>query len=285
MATSVVESAWNDQSSWSQAADRLKRGLERWWRLALTLAVLGAVLSASTIAVGLDSAIGKMLAFMSAAAVGLAGIVRGRTSANAVQSWTRARSVSEAIKSEVFTHLACRGAEDTLDERVTEMERDASDLLRYKAAAVPRRRPLPEVHDVESYLSVRVRGQIHGYYRRRAHDLDRKAVLVRRVELALGIAGAVLAAAAGTWETEALVIWVPVGTTVAGAVSAHAAAARYEYLTIEYLRTASELERLASRRGTAAGLSDDDLVATAERVISIQNEGWMAKLASGDTDS
>ena len=38
--------------------------------------------------------------------------------------------------------------------------------------------------------------------------------------------------------------WVAVVTTVAAAVTAHAAAQRYEFLLIEYLRTAAELRRL-----------------------------------------
>jgi hypothetical protein len=282
MATSAVERAWNDQSSWSQAADRLKRELERWRHLALALAVLGAVLSASAVAAGLSSSGGKVLAFGSAASVAVAGTVRARTGGRVVQDWTRARSVSEAIKSEVYAHLVRGDNDDALDQRVAALEKDGGDLLRYKAAAAPRPRALPEVHDLESYLRTRVRGQIDGYYRPRARDLERKAAFVRRIELALGVAGALLAAAAGIWEEDAVVVWVPVVTTVAAAITAHAAAARFDYLVVEYLRTADELERLSRRGGTAAGLSDEELVAAAERIISIQNEGWMAKATSGD---
>jgi hypothetical protein len=82
---------------------------------------------------------------------------------------------------------------------------------------------------------------------------------------------------------------VPVLTTVTAALTAHAAAARYEYLLVEYLRTAAELERLRSRRQSSAGGSggrsaeaEDEFVEACERVISVQNEGWMAKLTSSD---
>jgi hypothetical protein len=94
----------------------------------------------------------------------------------------------------------------------------------------------------------------------------------------------VLAAAAGTWEQDVVAVWVPVVTTVGAAVTAHAAAARYEYLLVEYLRTTEELERMRDRRGPASKLTDEQLVRKAEEVISVQNEGWMAKLTSDDED-
>jgi hypothetical protein len=288
MATSVVERAWREQSVWSQVANRLKRDLERKRTLALGFTVVGAVLSAAAVAVGLSSGVAKVLAFASAASVAVAGLVRVRTGKRAVQDWTRARSVSEAMKSEVYlylTRLRDEGDDDRevkLGQRIGDIEDDGSDLLRFKLDVTPHHRPLPQVDDVESYLRVRVGGQLDDYYRPRAAELGRKVTLFRRIELGLGIAGAVLAAAAGTWEREAIAVWVPVVTTVGAAITAHAAAARYEYLLVEYLRTAEELERLRDRRGSASNLTDEALVKKAENIISVQNQGWMAKLTSDD---
>ena len=89
-----------------------------------------------------------------------------------------------------------------------------------------------------------------------------------------------MGAAAATWGRVAIAVWVPVITTAAAAMSAHAAASCYEYSLVEYLRTAEELDRIRGRRGAVATASDAELVALAERVISIQNEGWMAKLSA-----
>jgi hypothetical protein len=75
--------------------------------------------------------------------------------------------------------------------------------------------------------------------------------------------------------------WIAVVTTISAAVAAHVGAARYEYQLIEYLRTADELSQL--RRDAAATTSAaelDQLVVRCERIISIQNEGWMAKLSA-----
>ena len=65
---------------------------------------------------------------------------------------------------------------------------------------------------------------------------------------------------------------------------------RYEYLLVEYLRTAAELERLRGRYRHSAGRGDsesteDAFVEACEHVISVQNEGWMAKLTSSDQPS
>jgi hypothetical protein len=75
--------------------------------------------------------------------------------------------------------------------------------------------------------------------------------------------------------------WIAVITTISAAVAAHVGATRYEYQLLEYLRTADELSRL--RRDASATKSPTELdqhVVRCERIISIQNEGWMAKLSS-----
>ena len=62
-------------------------------------------------------------------------------------------------------------------------------------------------------------------------------------------------------------------------MAAYAASERYEFLWIEYSRTASELRRLLDRRTAADGrqLSGSELVGECEQVISVQNQAWMAK--------
>lgn len=281
-ATSVVTLAWERQHRWSEAADRLKHDLERKRLVALALGVLGAVLAAVSVGAGLDSLGGTVLTFSSAASVGAAGALRAQSGTRSVQEWTRARSVAEAIKSEVYAHLVRGGSEGELDRRVTELEEDAADLLGHTDATGTPPGPLPDVHDLESYIRNRVQEQADHYYRPRARALERRVALMRQVLLALGVGGSMLAAAAGTWELDVVAAWVPVTTTVAAAVTAFAAAGRYDYLIVEYLRTAAELDRLARRHGSAAALSPREFVAEAERTISIQNEGWMARLATGN---
>lgn len=284
MSSSGVHSIWDAQSRWSQAAGRLKKGTEQWRWAALVLTVMAAALSAGAVVAGLDSSAGKWLAFVSGSAAAVAGLATSRTGGNAVSMWTRARSVSESIKSEVYKHLATQGSEADLDEAVADIEGDAADLLRFRDARKAESRSLPEVHDVNSYLDVRVRHQIDRYYRATADKLDGMARVYRWVEVVFAIAGAVLAVAAGTWEEDNLAVWVPAVTTVGAAVAAHAAAQRLDFLVVQYRSTADELARLANRRGKAAELSDEQLIDRAELVISNQNQGWMVKLSGGATD-
>jgi hypothetical protein len=73
-------------------------------------------------------------------------------------------------------------------------------------------------------------------------------------------------------------------TTVATAVVGYGAAERYEYLQLEYTRTADQLERI--KAGYVAGDPDaaERLIQESERVISISNEGWMAKIPPAEAD-
>jgi hypothetical protein len=285
----AVEHAWQRQSVWSQAANRLKRGIEQKRLAALLLTLLGAVLSAAAVVAGLDSAPGKAIAFVAAVSVALGGLARAGTGVQAVRDWTRARSVSEAIKSEVFLYLTRSGGdrdargEAELDNRVQALEDEAGELLSHTAGVTAENRPPPAVDGIDSYLRVRVSGQLDGFYHPRARELQTNLTRVRWAEGALGVAGAILAAAAGLSEEDSVAVWVPVITTITAAVTAHAAAARYEYLLVEYLRTALQLERLRNRRGEAATMTPEQLIRAAEHVISAQNQAWMAKLTSLET--
>jgi hypothetical protein len=276
-----LEYAWQEQSVWSQVANRLKSRLQRKRTGALTLVIAGAALSTTAAGVGLGSGLGKTLAFLSAACVSVAALIQARVSTKAMQDWTRARSVSEAIKSEVYLCLAGFGAPD-FDVRVERIADDAADLWEHRAGVAPRSRDLPEVDGPESFLKIRVDDQVRTYYEPSASGLRKRLTWFRVIEGGLALTGALLGAAAGTWELDAIAVWVPVTTTIGAAVIAHAAAERYSYLLMEYLRTAEELSRIRDRRGSAAGLTDEQLVRRAEEVISIQNQGWMAKLTGDD---
>ena len=282
----ALERAWNLQSVWSQVATRLKNDLQQARRRILALTVLGAVLSAAAVVAGLDSPAGKTLAALGGGAVGFAGILRARAGKDALQSWTRARSVAEGLKSEVYLYLAGvgdyagpdRGRD--LDERVDALRDDAVDLAPLTTDVKPKPRKLPEVTGVESYLRERIDDQITNYYTPRAAELRKKSDRIRTAQQWLAGVGVLAGVAAAIFETDDVAVWVPVLTTIGAALAAYGAAERYDFQVVEFLRTADQLERLRKRRGPAATMSDDELIRAAEQVISVQNEGWMAKLSS-----
>jgi hypothetical protein len=210
--------------------------------------------------------------------------VRSQLGTQAVSEWARTRSVSEALKAEEFRFLAevspYRGAEreSLLADRVRRVREEAADLLLHTTGVLPVPRDVPPVHDVDSYVKARLEPQI-GWYRARSTQLARKLARARACEVVLGVTGVLLGAVASTFAVAGVSAWVAVVATVAAALSSHVAASRWEYQLVEYLRTADELECLredwlsADRAEQAA----DRLVDRCEHVVSIQNDGWMAK--------
>ena len=144
---------------------------------------------------------------------------------------------------------------------------------------------LPAVHDVDTYMDVRVReSQLEKYYEPKTAKLRQRIWQLKAVQVTLALVAAGLAAVAAI--SPSVGAWAAVATTAGGAVTAYIAGQRYEFLWIEYSRTASELRRLLDRRTAADGssLSGPQLVAACEEVISVQNQGWMAKWGKDDTD-
>jgi hypothetical protein len=229
-------------------------------------------------------------AVTAAVALAAVGLLRGRQNVEQVRRWTRARSVSEAIKTEVFVFLTRSGNYSTpdrearLEAEVQRLEHETGDLQRYTEGVLAKDRPLPTVHDVDSYLEVRVRrSQLEGYYEPKARMLRQRLRVLKAAEIALALVAAGLAAIAAI--SPSVGAWAAVATTGAGAVAAYIASERYEFLWIEYSRTASELRRLLDRRTAADGrpLSGSELVSECEQVISVQNQAWMAKWGDEST--
>lgn len=278
---------------WSQAADSLKAGPHRTWglRLGLTVAAAGLALAGSQLkAVSLPASVA--LAVLAALAMAAVGLLRSQQGVEQARRWTRARSVSEAIKTEVFTFLARSGAYEAADRdrrleaEVQRLEHQADDLKGYTDGIQPRPRSLPEVRDLETYLDVRVRtSQLTGYYEPKARALRQRLRVLKAAEVTLALAAAAFAAVAALSPNVGA--WAAVLTTAGGAVAAYTAAERYEFLWIEYSRTAAELRRLLERRTAADGrpLPAAALIAACEEVISVQNQAWMAKWGDEATTS
>jgi hypothetical protein len=178
----AVEWAWRRQSVWSRTANKLKAGPSRLWQVRLGLTVVAAALALAASQVKAVSAVASVaLAAAAAVAMAAVGLLRGRQGVEQVRRWTRARSVSEALKTEVFSFLAQAGSyggadrDHKLEAEVQRLEQEAGDLQRYTDGVQPADRDLPAVHDVDSYLEVRVRqSQLAGYYEPRVRTRRRR---------------------------------------------------------------------------------------------------------------
>jgi SMODS and SLOG-associating 2TM effector domain 1 len=139
--------------------------------------------------------------------------------------------------------------------------------------------------DLVTYFDVRVGGQYAEYYRPRVRKIERRLGWFRAVGFVLGAIGAVLGRAAVLLATS-FAAWIAVVSTVATAVAVHVSATRYEFQRIEFARTAEELRRIKTL-AEQPGVAEQELhrlARRAERVISIENQGWMAKLAEDPAD-
>lgn len=283
----VTARVWDEQSLWSQAADRLKTGITRARTGSLVLGIAGSLLgTAASQTMPRDALAGKVLAFAAALSAALVPLLASRAAAGPVRDWTRLRAMSEAVKTEVYTCLAgvspYRGddARRVLLDRVDALRAEAADLLSYTLDLRPVERTPPTVSDVQTYVDMRLEPQISRYYRPKAVEMGRRVRVVRCVELALALAGAVLGALSGALGLAAAAAWVAVAATAGTAVGAHGLASRYAYQQTEFARTADELRRVADRwsvepRSGPAG--DDAFVAHCEQIISVLNDTWMVK--------
>ena len=286
---SSVEWAWQRQSVWSQTADRLRRGPSRARRcaLALTLAAAACALGSSQLQPA-HRAVSVSLAVLAAVLGTAVAVLRGTRSQEAVARWTRARATAEALKTLVFEHLATADSpgsaarDQALEAAVRSLESRVGDLERFAPGVTAVDRSLPDVHDVPSYLHHRVRQQVEGFYEPRGKRYARRLTVVRAVEIGLALAAAALGALSATAPT--IGAWASVATTAAAAVTAHAAAERYEVLVDEYSRTSSRLRYLLTRPVGAHGepLSGARLVQECEQVIAVQNQTWISTWTTHD---
>lgn len=283
----LLDELWREQSVLSQTANRMKAGIDRARLAALIIVVLVAVSATAATAVhDVVPWLGRLLAGVAAAGSAVLPTLRSSWSGKKLKDWTRARSVSEAFKSDVYLWLAKAGpfehdAEATeLRARTDKLRADAADLTPPRLGIQPVPRELPTVHGLLSFFKLRVEGQITDYYVKKVDLIGGRLKRFRGIEIGLGLLGAglgVIAAAIGA----SFASWIAVVATIGTALAVHVAATRYEFQLIEFSRTAEELRRIKNR-ADLPGISDNELrelAVRAEEVISVENQGWMAKLA------
>lgn len=280
----LLHDLWREQSLWSRTANRMKQRIERTRFVALVLVVGVAVVSTAAAALAqVAPGAGRALAALGAVGAAVLPALRPGWSGTRLRDWTRARSVSEALKSDVYLFLAGAGphADDpgALRAATDRLRADVADLLHHRQGVEAAERALPAVQDARSFFAVRVTAQITGYYERRATGIRLSLRRFRIAEIVIAAAGAAVGVSAALTGA-ALAAWVAVLATAGTALATHVAAGRHEFQLIEFLRTAERLRQLDQ---AASGTTDPDLLARlavqAEEVISVENQGWMAKLA------
>jgi uncharacterized membrane protein YphA (DoxX/SURF4 family) len=282
----VLDHAWRTQRVWSTAANDCKRRIDRARDAALVLAVVGAVLG--VLATQLESLeLTPVLAIVAGSAVGMVPLVRRSASQKAVTDWTRARSVSEGIKSEVYAYLGGGSAYAGPDrsrlllDRTREIVASAGDLVSVTAGLEPDDRPVPDIQGINDYIEHRLRDQTDAYYRPKAKLYARRLARMQRIQAILGGVAVVLGVAVATGQLAVVGAWVAVVSTVSATVAAHAGAARYDHQVLEFQRTVTQLEHLLAG-WRLEGMGPAELIDACEEVISVENQAWMARMVHDD---
>ncbi len=290
MTTPATARASHEQARWSKIAGRLKENLGRWRRRIRWALISAAVLAAVAGNLTSDEATQNYLGVAAALVVVLAPFLRAtRLSKGAFQNWTRARSVSEALKQETFEYATATGdyrqatnRDEVLDAEVDKIVASVRDLSGVvDEQDVPAKEP-PGPLTTRQYLEERVASQVETFYRPKAEAMAERERMLRRLEWALAgvaVVGVVVAAVIG-WS--GALPWIGVVTTVSGALLSHREAERYEYLAISYSVTANRLDGLLEKwmseldAGRLTSAQEDALVAECEEAISVENQAWMA---------
>jgi hypothetical protein len=302
----VVESAWLDQATWSETANRLKSELTTWRYRAAGAGIIGAFLEvlAGTLAVLGDTWWGLRSVLALTGAIILAVVpyvVKNKTSKDNVRAWVRARSVSEALKETIYRYLVgvppfgSGSSPSDLVRRCQTLKDKVQDLYPYAASVQPKKTERPLTLSIDGYVENRVNDQINRYYHPKGRQNADAARKLHDLEFYLGLLAVIIGAIAGAAtayklpELAALSPWVAVVTTAGAAVTAHLAASRYDYAAMTYFSTADRLKGLRDE-----WLSDPNryestrvikFVDDCENAISTENEAWLAEWTREETQS
>jgi SMODS and SLOG-associating 2TM effector domain 1/Protein of unknown function (DUF4231) len=288
----TLEETAHRQSVWSNTADVFKGRVEsaRW--VTFVFSALGALLAA--IASQLDDPPRRYLAVAGAVLLAVVGVVTPRfLGAPHIANWVRARAASEALKREAYKYATSvtpyhdpLKRDAALNSERERIEHDVDDLLALaisspKAGSAPR-----DKLSRDEYVAGRVRGQIDRFYLPRANANKRIATSLRRIELSLALAAAIITAMAGLAGKDLFgikfdfVALTAVLTTVASAVLAHIEATRCDFLVMTYRAAARRLSAEIADTGAVNALSAEkwsEFVNRCEAIISDENTSWLAK--------
>jgi hypothetical protein len=294
---SAEEEAWNEHVGWSKAANRLKARRTKSRSLVLYLTVVGAALQ--TLAGTVPWATVRVTAGIAGTiALAVVPILAGYfLKPEETRKWLRARSISEGIKSEVYTFCAGGAPYDgeaapaLLTAKYREIRDWGKDMVRERAIVGAQAAKAPGKLTTDEYLARRIHQQIEDYYLKKGEENAAMAERFRFAEVVLAALAAVLSAVATFVANDRshtvyvgfqLGPWVAVLTTIGGSIAAYAAASRYDFQATTFYATAAQLKDLArdwsDSGATQPSQAWSTFVRRCEEVISAENRGWMAKL-------
>lgn len=300
MRDQIISDVWIRSKAWSSAANRFQKQLKNWRRRQLICIIAGSAMAtaAATDLFGLNAASGDSMAVgnriisgCAAVALALVGFIQQNfLSLSQTESWPRARSVSEALKCEVYRFRAGASPYEVPPEQdvttalqhlssvIAEEEDKVGDLLPEVRFDEETADGVPGPMAPDDYIKSRLNDQIDAFYLPLARKNLHQAKTARGATLALALLGLVIAGFMSAGLLIAFGAWVAVLTTISAAVGSFSALSRYESLASLYAKQALSLDRL--RTGWRSGRYTDwsDFVNKCEETILAENRSWMAEM-------
>ena len=303
----LVESAWQDQATWSAVANELAASIRRWRKIAAIGGVAGVFVTvlASTLSGEHQQTGRNTLSMLGVLLLAVVPYVQSiQLTPARISTWTRARNVSELLKESIFRFMmGALPAEPTADpatdgatppdpsnpaallRRCRGIRQEVQDLAGLAAAISVAKPDKPSSLTIDGYLLERIGKQVD-YYAKNSTSAALAARKLRQGEFLLGVLAVVLAALPGTDLTQQLPMlsslapWVGVVTTAGGAVSAHLAAGKQEHTAMLYFATGARLRSIRDEWLCDAAHDQPEqvrrLVDDIERAISSETEAWVA---------
>lgn len=280
------------QTEWSATANALKQMLDktRWTTFGLSIA--GALLT--TVAAQNTGDLRWWLAMAGAAVLATGTFLTSRLMGGShTADWVRARGASEALKREGYKFAARAKPYDDDATRVDllntergKIEDAVLDLIdKQVEPKTPGSMPTADI-DPGTYVALRITKQCNDFFKPKAEDYRRLAEKLGWAEFALALTATVITAVVGSVDKNSLpghfdfVALAAVLTTIGGAIAAHAAASRYNFLVTSYRATARRLQNeLATATLPFAAPSADwsAFVERCETILADENGAWLAK--------
>jgi hypothetical protein len=260
----------------------------------------------------------SILAAMSAIAIAIATYAGSKVLSNDLEkAQLKARAAAEALKVQAFLYsmkappYSGQNAEKVLFKRVEIILKEVgtitpelSTITESKKSKIAKFLSLiylgKKTPDVESrwiqrfkeditfeeYVEERVKGQIDGYYRKKAAEFQRTINNANAATLVFGFLG-IAVGTIGATSNPGLSMWIGLLSTGTASIASYIHAGKYEYLLMSYVSTASQLELIAARFQSMTEPSlrmQQRFVAETETIFASEHNSWISEIAGTSED-
>jgi len=288
----TLDNVWADYRRCARRSRALKTKLDSVRISALVLVTLSGVLGLLSTQLPESLNPARIFSFASALAAAMGGYISAQAlSFGLEREWVLSRGIAEALQSEAYLYLArvspyASAQQVENDEALSQRAGEYRDRITLGAFLrledAERKQGLPEDWlTMDAYLKGRVLDQSE-FYEKAAQRNSERVDRLRRATIVLGALAVVLGAAHGVYkELVGIAAWIPVVTSISGAVTTHLFASRFQFLAQTYETMVSRLNRLLESWGRVPPADQPAqmgaYVARFEEILLVENKQWVAE--------